>query len=194
MTVWGMFGHSKAADHSISITLVPRDYIPLREREDFICGFDAAKDSFLGEQNGPFIFGYLDNTESQPKGYKTEVFDVLVITNDGEAKTMVDDLPCTIDKELPGLYSLFVAPNNVQCNSRTFSDIHKAKDGYYPVFIGVSRDFTEEISKFVSTVDDFKQFYKERHPKLCGIRLPVNKETAVSKARVLTGMFNILYN
>ena len=187
-----------AADEHISIVLTPRGYKNPRTMDNFTCGVDTSVDSrrHLAEQNAIYIFEtFLDNDKETDPKYKTKVFDVVTFSKGGMAENMLHNQLGKPDMEEPGLYTLFLSPPKAQCNSRTFEDIVEAKgEGYYPVYVGVSGDFTESINRFKVSSDNFKAFYNGVIPKLCGTKQKMQNETAYSRQQTITGMFNIVFN
>ena len=71
---------------------------------------------------------------------------------------MLDPIPYSMAEDRKGLFTLFTAPRSVQCNSQTFSDAEITGKGYYPVFVGVSSNFSEAVEKFISEAHTFKTF------------------------------------
>ena len=167
--------HTAAEDHTISITLIPRDYVDPRTADDFICGVEKTvdQDCLLAELNTPFIFDFVDKTE-ETEGYQSLVIDVVSFSQDGQAKRMLE---CPQDKETV-LVSLFLVPPSLQCNSRTFEDAEKAGKGYYPVFMGTRNEMEEAVQKFEQAAVDLKSEYGGMFPKLCGIVSRMKNETA----------------
>ena len=149
----------------LSIVLKPRDWMEPREYANFTCVIDTSADPnrLVAEQNSLFIFEhFLDKNSERNSDYRTKVFDVVTIKNDGTREVMTDNQLWHSDLEVPGLYSLFLSPSKAQCNWRTFEEAVEARGvGYYLVYIGISGNFSEIIKKFSNSADTFKEFFKE---------------------------------
>jgi len=191
---------SLAALREYSITLLPRNYTDLRSVENFTCGTDPGVDAdrLLAEANTAYIFDVIDNTEDVDEFYRTDVFDVISFSHSGEPKQITNE-----DKfhGETGLFTLFIVPSRLQCNSLTFKDGVSAGRGYYPVFIGFTNVLRETtiLDRFKADAQVLKNHYSPRNelPKLCGSftpMLPMNSVVAVLRTNSLTQVFNYLYN
>lgn len=166
--------------------------------DNFTCGVDPSVDSsqHIAEQNTIYIFEtFLDETKTSDPDYRTKVFDVLSFDKDGVAENMLENQLCFADMNEPGLYTLFLSPPNVQCNTKTFEDAVEADGvGYYIISAGVNGNFTGVVGMVKSSINTLKAFYNGAAPKLCGTKQKMKNETAASRMKSLDSMFNILYN
>ena len=87
-----------------------------------------------------------------------------------------------------------LAPPGSQCNLLTFQDAEELGWGYYPVHVGTSNDFSEQIKWFKSEAVKLKAHYDEKLPKLCATQVLMKNETAYSQMEQLTSLFNFVTN
>ena len=82
----------------------------------------------------------LDKTKDITPRYRTSVFDVVTWGKNNQPIWILDQLQCSMNEEGPGLFTLFTAPRNRQCNRQTFEDAADEGKGFYYIYIELSRN------------------------------------------------------
>ena len=93
-----------------------------------------------------------------------------------------------------GLYCLFTAPPTAACDSSALEAAANGEEGFHPVFISVSNNFSDPVKAFVDGSTCLKMEYGGKFPKLCGLKSSMILTTAMSRADGLLGVFNFPYN
>jgi len=177
--------------------LKPRNWVDPTTEDGFHCGIDSTIDSsrLLAEINGPYIFKFLDKTKDPTPGYKTRVFDIVGFDSSNQSVELFEDLPCAGSLEgQSGLLSMFLAPPKQQCNTLSFEDAQHEQSKYLPVFVASSGNMTDSVQRFITEIAKFKPAFDDNFPKLCGTWLEMKNETATSRVKELTFLFNFFLN
>ena len=186
-----------------------------------MCGVDTTVDEgrLLSEWNSAAIFTFFNNRSSSAAPYhNTTVFEVVSLGPDGQVSspantsttsTTTTTTPTTTTmtpstnsstKEpikpahKEGLYCLFVVPPAASCDSSALEAAAKGDDGFHPVFVGVSNNFSLPVAAFVAGAKCLRLEFGGEFPKLCGLMSSMIVTTATSRNEGFQGIYNFPYN
>ena len=92
-----------------------------------------------------------------------------------------------------GLFCLFVVPPTAACDSAALEAAAGAENGYHPVFLCLSNNFSSSIEAFVAGAGCLRMEYSGEFPKLCGLKSSMMLQTARSRNAALQGIYNFPY-
>ena len=152
-----------------------------------MCGVDPTVDEgrLLGEWNPVSVFTFFNARSSNAAPYDTTtVFEAASLSPDGQLVSSAT----TVNKD--GLHCLFVVPPMTECDSSALDAVSKGNNGFYPVFLGISNNFSLPVEAFVAGAKCLQLEYGGHFPKLCGLTSSMVTTTATSRNEGFQGIYN----
>ena len=81
-----------------------------------------------------------------------------------------------------------------ECDSSALDAAAKGNNGFYPVFLGISNNFSLPVEAFVAGAKCLQLEYGGHFPKLCGLTSSMITTTATSINDGFQGIYNFPYN